>query len=100
MVWNDIEPHGSVGKSFGRTLDPPIWEEMAADVSTFYRCRRALLLSIPGGTKSNGVPDHQTKHLSMKLQAVNFARSETINVPLQLSEDVEESDSILRSNRA
>jgi hypothetical protein len=101
LLWDgldNIEPHGSVGKEIWRDIGPADLGEMAADVEMqqhFMTKKRPRTLSIAGEqeTSTRG-QDYQTNHLSLKLQSVNLPDGETINVPLQLSEDVGENLSL------
>lgn len=99
LLWDgldNIEPHGSVGKELWRDIGPADLGEMAADVEMqqhFMTRKRPRSLSIPApGEHETSISgqDHQTNNLSQQLQSVNLPDGETINVPLQLSEDVEE----------
>jgi hypothetical protein len=97
LLWDgldNIEPHGSVGKELWRDIGPADLGEMAADVEMqqhFMTRKRPRSLSTPAEPEtSTSGQDHQTNNLSMKLQSVNLPDGETINVPLQLSEDFEE----------
>jgi hypothetical protein len=97
LLWDgldNIEPHGSVGRELWRDIGPADLGEMAADVEMqqhFMTRKRPRSLSIAAEhDKSTSGQDYQTSHLSMKLQSVSLPDGETINVPLQLSEDFEE----------
>jgi hypothetical protein len=99
LLWDgldNIEPNGSVGKVLWRDIGPSDLGEMAADVEMqqhFMSRKRSRTLSISEDLHlSADVQDSLTNHLSLKLQSVNLPDGETINVPLQLTEDFSESE--------
>jgi hypothetical protein len=97
LLWDGldhIEPHGSVGKELWKDIGPADLGEMAADVEMqqhFMTRKRPRTRSVPDEHEmSSSSQDDQTSHISLKLQSVSLPDGETINVPLQLSEDVVE----------